>query len=33
MDYDTMKIFALSSERPFYHRPERVCSWGCHGGL
>jgi len=23
MDYDTMKTFALSSERPFYDRPER----------
>jgi len=33
MDYDTMKTFALSSERPFYDRLERVCSWGCRGRL
>jgi len=26
MDYDTMKTFALSSERPFYGQPERSCS-------
>jgi hypothetical protein len=24
MDYDTMKTFALSSERPFYDPPKRV---------